>query len=586
MSGKPISLLVFMVFVLSAGALAPAPVMGAGQEPVGPRAGNPLAGASSENVGERAAALIARIAENARTHQIYRDRLAVASAEDSLVLMLQLEGSRDEFIATLKELAAIAPTPGQTAADAASAELRTRVAALLPLITPRIWDRLAELRQEIDGLRARRRATPASQGLELEARISHLNGRVNIIWQYGVDHFRLLEDFHLATPADRETVVQLLSERADDLGGRLDLSVRRMTTLKAANKENPTDTDLKLSMAATKLALDSDATSLGATLDLMDRMGLPTAAGRGKVLAVTRDLASGLLDPAVGATIARQTWQEIKVWSQSHIRRYSVKAALLAAILLLGRLLSVLVRRIVDKSLRRAKFHISVLLRRTLVSSAQAGVFLIAVVIALSQLGISLGPMLAGLGVAGFIVGFALQDSLSNFAAGMMILIYRPYDVGDQVELAGILGKVQHMSMVSTTVLTLDNQKLVVPNNKIWGDVIKNVTDQNVRRVDMTFGISYSDDIDRAESVLNGILEANERVLKQPEPLVRLHKLGESSVDFVVRPWVKTEEYWDLYWEVTRAVKVRFDQERISIPFPQRDVHIRSGAGVEPAGTA
>ena len=218
--------------------------------------------------------------------------------------------------------------------------------------------------------------------------------------------------------------------------------------------------------------------------------------------------------------------------------------------------------------------NISVLLRRTLVSTAQAGIFVIAIAVALWQLGISLGPMLAGLGVAGFIVGFALQDSLSNFAAGMMILIYRPYDVGDQVEVAGILGKVQHMSMVSTTVLTLDNQKLVVPNNKIWGDVIKNVTDQNVRRVDMTFGISYSDDIARAESVLADILAQNERVLEQPEPMVRLHKLGESSVDFVVRPWVKTEDYWDVYWDVTRAVKVRFDEEGISIPFPQRDVHV------------
>jgi small conductance mechanosensitive channel len=443
------------------------------------------------------------------------------------------------------------------------------------------------LRHEIRGLRARRLTTPAAQALSLESRIDHLNGRVDVIAGYGIDHLAILEAFALDAAADREAAVLQLSERADDLSGRLHLSVQRMTTLKAASREDPGNADLKLSMAATKLALDSDARSLGVTLDLMDRLNLPTAAARGRLVAVTRDVSSGILDPEVSATLVRQAWQELRAWSHTHVRRYGVKAGVLAIILLVGRLLSVLVRKAVDKSLRRAKFHISVLLRRTLVSAAQAGVFVIAVTIALSQLGISLGPMLAGLGVAGFIVGFALQDSLSNFAAGMMILVYRPYDVGDQVEVAGILGKVQHMSMVSTTVLTLDNQKLVVPNNKIWGDVIKNVTDQNVRRVDMVFSISYTDDVARAEAVLKGILEGHERVLAQPEPIVRLHKLADSSVDFVVRPWVKTEDYWDVYWDVTRAVKMRFDEERITIPFPQRDVHVRAvpdgEAGSSPA---
>ena len=170
--------------------------------------------------------------------------------------------------------------------------------------------------------------------------------------------------------------------------------------------------------------------------------------------------------------------------------------------------------------------------------------------------------MLAGLGVVGFILGFAMQDSLSNFASGLMILFYRPYDVGDLVEISGAFGKVEHMSMVSTSILTLDNQKLVVPNSKIWGDVIKNVTDQHTRRVDMTFGISYSDDIPLAEEVLNKILAECEGVLDQPEPMVRLHTLGESSVDFIVRPWVRTEDYWDVYWAVTREVKMRFDAEQ------------------------
>jgi small conductance mechanosensitive channel len=204
-------------------------------------------------------------------------------------------------------------------------------------------------------------------------------------------------------------------------------------------------------------------------------------------------------------------------------------------------------------------------------------VLLFGLLVALSQIGVSLGPLLAGLGVVGFIVGFALQDTLSNFAAGMMILVYRPYDVGDMIEGGGVFGRVNQMSLVSTTILTIDNETLVVPNRSIWGNVIKNVTAQDKRRVDMTFGISYTDDIPHAETVLMAILQDHDLVLKDPEPIVRLHKLGESSVDFVVRPWVRTDDYWDVYWDVTREVKMRFDREGISIPFPQRDVHVHRG---------
>jgi small conductance mechanosensitive channel len=209
-----------------------------------------------------------------------------------------------------------------------------------------------------------------------------------------------------------------------------------------------------------------------------------------------------------------------------------------------------------------------------IVSAASNLVIIFGILVALSQLGISLGPLLAGLGVAGFIIGFALQDTLGNFASGMMILLYRPYDVGDLVDVAGVFGKVDKMSLVSTTILTIDNQTVVVPNSKIWGNVIKNVTAQDIRRVDMVFGISYSDDISKAESLLNDILQSHDKILDEPEPIVRVHTLGESSVDFVVRPWVKADDYWEVYWDVTKTVKLRFDGEGVSIPFPQRDVHV------------
>jgi small conductance mechanosensitive channel len=205
--------------------------------------------------------------------------------------------------------------------------------------------------------------------------------------------------------------------------------------------------------------------------------------------------------------------------------------------------------------------------------------------VALSQMGFALGPLLAGLGIAGFILGFALQEVLGNFAAGMMILVYRPFDVGDMIEAAGVYGKVDAMSMVSTSIMTIDNQVLIVPNGKIWGDVIKNVTAQKTRRVDMVFGVSYGDDIPKTEKVLADILKEHSKVLDDPEPLIRLHKLNDSSVDFVVKPWVMTDDYWDVYWDVTREVKMRFDREGISIPFPQRDVHFYEERKLPKAGS-
>lgn len=221
-----------------------------------------------------------------------------------------------------------------------------------------------------------------------------------------------------------------------------------------------------------------------------------------------------------------------------------------------------------------ASKRFSDLLKDFFVNAVRKAVMLIGIIIALSRLEIDIAPLLAGLGVAGFVLGFALQGTLSNFASGLMILIYRPYDVGQIIDAAGVKGIVDSMNLVSTTIKTFDNQIVVIPNGEIWGGVIINVTGSDTRRVDMVFGISYTDDISKAAKILEDIASKHELVLKEPEPIIRLHELADSSVNFVCRPWVKTPDYWTVYWDVTRTVKERFDAEGISIPFPQRDVHI------------
>lgn len=236
-------------------------------------------------------------------------------------------------------------------------------------------------------------------------------------------------------------------------------------------------------------------------------------------------------------------------------------------------ILASLAGRVTERTVSASK-RFSDLLKQFFVSVTRKIVIIIGFVIALSMLEINIGPFLAGMGVAGFILGFALQGTLSNFASGLMILIYRPYDVGQIIDAAGVKGTVSSMNLVSTTIKTFDNQVVIVPNGEIWGGVITNVTGSTTRRVDMVFGISYTDDISKAASVLEDIVSKHELVLEDPEPVVRLHELGDSSVNFVCRPWVKTADYWTVYWDVTRAVKERFDAENISIPFPQRDVHL------------
>ncbi len=155
-----------------------------------------------------------------------------------------------------------------------------------------------------------------------------------------------------------------------------------------------------------------------------------------------------------------------------------------------------------------------------------------------------------------------------------MILFLKPFDEGDVVETGGIPGKVVSMNLVSTTVNSFDNKRMVVPNNKIWNDVITNATGVTERRIDMEFGISYSDNIDHASEVLEEIIASHPKVLQEPEPTIRVHTLGDSSVNFIVRPWVRAIDYWNVYWDVTTAVKKRFDAAGIGIPFPQRDVHL------------
>ena len=193
---------------------------------------------------------------------------------------------------------------------------------------------------------------------------------------------------------------------------------------------------------------------------------------------------------------------------------------------------------------------------------------------ALRQLGIQTTSFVAILGAAGLAIGFALKDTLANFAAGFMMILFRPVRVGDFVEAAGVAGIVEQIQMFTTQLKSPDNKTIIVPNSKLMGDNIVNYTVKGTRRVDMVFGIGYGDDIDKAKRIIGEVLAEDTRILEDPAPVIAVSGLGDSSVNFVVRPWVMAADYWDVLCGVTEKMKKRFDTEGISIPFPQRDVHL------------
>jgi small conductance mechanosensitive channel len=222
------------------------------------------------------------------------------------------------------------------------------------------------------------------------------------------------------------------------------------------------------------------------------------------------------------------------------------------------------------------KSDMDVTLRRFIANLLRMLLMLFVIIAAIHQLGVQTASLIALLGAAGLAVGLALQGSLSNFAAGVLIVLFRPYKVGDWIEGGGVSGAVEEVQILTTVLKTGDNKRVIIPNSQIMGSTITNYSANETRRIDLVVGVSYSDDLDKVRKELEGLVAAEERILADPAVTIAVSELADSSVNFVLRPWVKTEDYWGVYFDLTEAVKKRFDEVGISIPFPQRDVHVHN----------
>ncbi len=262
---------------------------------------------------------------------------------------------------------------------------------------------------------------------------------------------------------------------------------------------------------------------------------------------------------------------DIQKMTDTYVIPWAINIALAIAIFIVGKIVVNILVGVLRKVLGKSKMD--EILINFVTSIIRAVLLLFVVIAALDQLGVDTTSLIALLGAAGLAVGLALQNSLQNFAAGVMLIVFRPFKAGDFVEAGGVSGVVESIGIFSSIFRTGDNREVIIPNGAIYGGTIINYSARETRRIDMVFGIGYDDDIKKAKELLQKIVTSDERVLSDPAPVIAVGELADSSVNFIVRPWVKTGDYWAVFWDLTEKVKLEFDAAGISIPYPQMDVH-------------
>jgi small conductance mechanosensitive channel len=500
------------------------------------------------------------------------EQIELNNSIDVEALLFRKDGRSLDLLIALDALSVEVSILPQASPERVAAEgLLTRY---LGIVGEAIFGRLTVLRNRIVAAMGERDALSGGARIAKDVYIQSLQSMRFKYYESLVNHFDSREILGLSSNSLRDRLNAILYVNAEKLAGQVEYASVSLSGLKAQLDADPDNADIIAVLTDLNFQRDLVVSSLNRIIYFRERLGENSDQYKAVLVKGSSGISVGLLSFSIVRSVFRDWGLAMAATAKADAPDIIFKLLLFFSIIMIFRFLSRMTRNVVKRSCEKSSLDVSNLLKDILISGSAGTVMLLGVFMALSQIGISLGPMLAGLGVAGFVIGFALQDTLGNFAAGAMILIYRPYDVDDFVEVSGASGLVKKMNLVSTTITTFDNQTLVVPNSRIWGDVIKNVTAQKLRRVDLEFGVGYGDDIEHTERVLRDIIDSHDLILSEPAALIKLHTLGESSVNFIVRPWAKTEDYWNVYWDIMREVKMRFDREGISIPFPQRDIHV------------
>lgn len=361
----------------------------------------------------------------------------------------------------------------------------------------------------------------------------------------------------------------LVTKQADLLSGQIGLEQDTLTAiekkLSVVSSESKAGQELLTKLRSQDLLIQTTARRLQSMADLLEAMEEDGSLYHKRAIQSSGRISGDIFDRKVISHLFNEWWLNTKKRIAKQGPELLGKTTTFLVILLIAYLLAAITRRMLGRIFQRTLPEMSELAKNFIVSMSSKLLILAGLLLALSNVGVQIGPILAGLGIMGFVVGFALQDTLSNFAAGMMILIYRPFDVGDKIKSAGVKGKVSKMNLVSTTIYTSENHQLTIPNKKIWGDIIHNITSQPLQRLDLHFSVPFNADSAVVQAAIADVVAACPHVIEDKAQSVRIHELGETVVKYLARFWVRTEDSNEAQWAVSEGVKTRFDQEDISL---------------------
>jgi len=410
---------------------------------------------------EEAESLVANIQKTRQEMAEVESKLAAANGEDRVILRKQIVDRQLKVISDVYALSDNVLKQEEKGLDASA--FRQEAESGLKKTAPTIKQYIEELRKSIAKQRDERESLAPAELVAFEEKLAKEGSRLDELLKILCDHVYKMKALGLDASGEASYLSEDISDRAEILAGQIKLTLEEIASTKDLVKENPDNGDIQASFRAAQAKLERTTQSMQATVDVMKRLDLESAQYKQLLIQATGDITGDIFDTEVAFGLFQQWMDNLKTWAIDNGPRLIFKVLLFLLILVVFRILARFTGKVVRMSMASSKLQFSQLLQNMFVAVASNLVFLLGLLVALSQLGFEIGPLLAGLGVAGFIVGFALQDTLGNFASGMMILIYRPYDVGDLIEAAGAFGKVSHMSLVCTTILTVDNRPSSCP---------------------------------------------------------------------------------------------------------------------------
>ena len=375
---------------------------------------------------------------------------------------------------------------------------------------------------------------------------------------------RVRERLGLSVENDWSAFEEFVTRNVERLHGQIRLDVQTLTELRRWLSTDPSNADLESALRAVNQKQTRNLTNMAAWLDVLQGLDIDTAGHRALLIQQQGRIGTEILQREVFANIWREQTQRLWRNAARNGPNLLLRVFTFLAVLLLAWFVAHAIRRLLKAIMDTRFVRLSQLMEERLLTLSFAFTFLAGVIVALTTIGWSVMPMLAGLGVAGIVIGFALQDSLKSFVAGWMILLYHAYDVGDYVQVSGAEGRVRQMTLNSTRIATPNNTIKLVPNRKIWDDTIVNLTASRARRVELEIACAPDNDMDRVESSLDALLAEHPHVLKKPKPEVHLARIGPSEMVFAVQPWVRTENYWTMQRSLLREIRQRFARDGIT----------------------